>query len=46
MRKTIQVSTKEEGLSLAFSLIVDIPRHSFQSCVLAFPYSLVSRFPV
>lgn len=25
---------KEEGLSLAFSLIVDIPYHNFLSCVL------------
>lgn len=29
----IQVSIKEEGLSLAFSLIVDIPYHHFLSCV-------------
>lgn len=34
MWKKIQVSIKEEGLSLAFSLIVDIPYHTFLSCVL------------
>lgn len=34
MWKKIQVSIKEEGLSLDFSLIVDIPYHNFLSCVL------------
>lgn len=34
MWKKIQVSIKEEGLSLPFSLIVDIPYHNFLSCVL------------
>lgn len=29
MWKKIQVYMKEEGLSLAFSLIVDIPHHNF-----------------
>lgn len=37
MWKKIQVSIKEEGLFLAFSLIVDIPYHNFLSCVLLFP---------